>query len=119
MKTAEYYIPRAMPTYKVEPRNRPYDREAYLKPIKPTFGIPNSGFPTAPAPVRPWIPGLSTPEGIIIVASASTAVINTISNGSEAVLHAAQSAISLILVAVIGGIPTGAIWIGTRLFAHH
>lgn len=119
MKTSDYYIPQTIPTYKVDPRNQPYDRSAYMRPVKPTFDIPDSGFPTAPAPVRPWIPGLSTPEGIIIAASSSTAVLNTFSNGSEAVLHAAQGAISFLLVTIIGGIPTGAIWMTTRVFAHH
>ena len=121
MTVAEnYYIPPTLSSSRSLRDNPglPYARKAYSNSSL-RFDIPESGFPTVKAPIRPWIPGVSTPEGAMLAAGASALVINTISAGSEAFFHAAQGLASFAMVGIVGGIPTSALWLSTKLLSHH
>lgn len=115
-----YYIPKTFSSSHSLSDNSgvPYARKAYARGSL-RFDIPEAGFPTVKAPIHPWIPGVSTPEGIMLAAGASALVVNTISASSEALFHVAQGLASFAMVGIVGGIPTSAIWLSTKLLAHH
>jgi len=97
----------------------PFNAEAYLASRKPSplFDIPQSvksGFPQGKA-VQPWIPGISTPEGLILTASVSALFLDAVANGGEAAVKMIETAATAIFVLAITGIPASVAWLSTQV----
>ena len=81
----------------------------------PAVIVAEAGFPRAAAPVRPWIPGVSTPEGIILASAAMVAASETFGPAGEMVVRAVQGTAATVLASTIVSIPAAALWLGERL----
>lgn len=98
----------------------PFDPKVYLSQIprnSPLFDIPlavDKGFPQV-RNIQPWIPGVSTPEGLLLTASVSTLLLNAVANGGEATIRVIEGAASAIFVLAITGIPTSVAWLSTQV----
>lgn len=92
---------------------RPFHTSAYQTTKRMTEQAKRSitsGFPlsTRGETVRPWIPGLSTPEGILISTSLALAVSGA-GGGGEAIVKLAQHTAMGVMVAVSVGFPSAAL----------
>ena len=113
---------RTVATYKgnrVDPKDSgPFNSSAYSTSRKvPLFDIPlavDVGFPQGKA-VQLWIPGVSTPEGLLLTASASMLLLNAVANGGEAMVKAIEVVASTVFVLVITGIPVSITWLSTQV----
>lgn len=97
----------------------PFNPEVYLASRKPSplFDIPlsvKSGFPQGKA-IQPWIPGISTPEGLILTASVSALFLDAVANGGEATVKMIETATTAIFVLAITGIPASITWLSTQV----
>lgn len=98
----------------------PFDPRVYSSPVlalSPLFDIPlavEKGFPQVRT-IQPWIPGVSTPEGLLLTASVSTLLLNAVANGGEAAIRAIEGAASAVFVLAITGIPTSVAWLSTQV----
>lgn len=77
------------------------------------------GYPEANGPAKgnvlPWVPGISSPEGIIV--ASSIAVLAT--GGGEAFIKALESSAQLLVIGITIGIPSAALWIAGGTTAAH
>ncbi len=72
------------------------------------------GFPRASLPIHEWIPGISTPEGLLIGSMTAAAVFA--SSNPHLFERIIQSAATAMIVGVGTAIPAGAVWFGSTLF---
>lgn len=99
---------------------QPFDHRAYRSPFagdSRLFDIPlavDKGFPQVNR-IMPWIPGISTPEGVTLSISAPLILLNTVANGGEAAIRALEGIASAIFVSAIIGIPASITWLSTQV----
>lgn len=72
------------------------------------------GFPRANLPIHEWIPGISTPEGLLLGSMTAAAVFA--SSNPHLFERIIQSAATAMIVGVGTAIPAGAVWFGSTLF---
>lgn len=72
------------------------------------------GFPRSEAVVHEWIPGVSTPDGLVLGTMAAAMFISLIE--FQAFERAVQGVASLLVVGVTTALPAGAVWFGSSLF---
>lgn len=92
---------------------RPFDPAVY----DDTFELvqPQRGFPRAEGTIFPWVPGVSTPEGVVLVSSAALILTELNTAGGEALVRVAQATLTLVFGTVVVGIPTASLWISAQL----
>ena len=79
-----------------------------------TASLVQRGFPRASGPIREWVPGVSTPEGLIVSSAGALALLSVMEpNMFERVIQLGATAA---IVTVTTAIPAGAVWFGTHLF---
>ena len=70
------------------------------------------GFPRADAPVREWIPGVSTPEGLLLGTAAAVVLVA----GQPALFERlVMMTATGVMVTVTTAVPAGAVWFGAHL----
>lgn len=74
------------------------------------------GFPRAAQPIQEWIPGVSTPEGILLTSSAAMGL--TLLLSPDLFDRVISGAATVIFVGVSTGIPAAAVWVGANLTGH-
>jgi len=105
----------------LSPRNyRPFHQVVYGQVLpSPDTSIINyttgRGFPRQPVPIKQWVPGVSTPEGLILASAAAVAAAETLGVTGELLVKAVNGAAALLLATTVVGIPAGAVWIGEQL----
>lgn len=93
-------------------QSRPFHVSAYTSSGKTPAPASPSGFPTAsPARVQPWIPGVTSPEGVVLVTGLTAAMVG----GGETVVRAAQFVASGVAAAVTAGFPGAAAYFAAHL----
>lgn len=101
---------------------RPFHSSVYqVLPMPPLAwpAIPDAhGFPRAAPPIRPWIPGVSTPEGLILATASVMLAAEAFGPAGEQLVRALQGVATLAMTAAAAGIPAAALWIGDRLVPH-
>lgn len=104
-------------TFNVKPMG-PFHPQAYkaTRVLTPEFDTVAPGFPQATRPLKPWVPGVSTPEGLILASGTGAILIHAINSGGD-VLRTLEGIATSVFVLVITGIPAGALWISSQ-FPH-
>ena len=121
-----YHVPLTQPAFSYEPvaqrlMSRPFHPAAYprdtnnVDPREETYFL-TRGFPRNSGPVKPWIPGVSTPEGIIVTSTAVLFAADLMGPTGEAVTRALQGVAMVAMTSVVTGIPAAALWLGDSLF---
>jgi len=94
---------------------RPFHVSVYrtnnLESHKPQTRTQPPSFPEAENRVTIWIPGVSTPEGIVLLTGFATLLVG----GEDLILKMAQTVAASIVFAVAAGVPTTAIWLATNI----
>lgn len=97
------------PYRSIRPKNavraqRPFHVSAYRDSSAPPPSV-GAGFPAAePREVSPWIPGVTSPEGVVL----ATGLTAAMAGGGESIVRAAQFIASGFAVAVTAGFPGAA-----------
>jgi hypothetical protein len=105
-------------TFDVKPMG-PFHSQAYNagKVLTPEFDTIRPGFPQAKVPFKPWVPGVSTPEGMMIATGAGAMLVHALNNGGD-IIRTLEGIATSVFVLVITGIPAGALWISSQVFPH-
>lgn len=72
------------------------------------------GFPSAKATIHEWIPGVSTPEGLILGSMAAAMLISLVE--PHTFERVVTGATTFLVVGVTTALPAGAVWFGSSLF---
>lgn len=85
---------------------RPFHRSVYADG-EGVRGVAQVGFPssTRGEKIHPWVPGVSTPEGIILVTGVAAAL-----HGGDGLVRAVQSVATGLVMGATSGIPAAAMW---------
>ena len=107
------------PSIEVFAPEGPFNQVAYSSSRKTSqlFDIPlavPAGFPQSKV-VQPWIPGVSTPEGLLLTAGVSALLMNAVANGGEAAVKIIEGVASTVFVLAITGIPASVTWFSTQI----
>ena len=70
------------------------------------------GFPRAESPAREWIPGVSTPDGLMLGTAAAVVLVASQPALFERLVTMTATGV---LVTVTTAVPAGAVWFGTHL----
>lgn len=74
-----------------------------------------AGFPRAETVILPWVPGVSTPEGMVLVGSAALLMTELGGSGGEALVRFAQTSLTVMFSGIAVGIPAASLWLGATL----
>lgn len=82
-------------------------------PVLAPSVVPYRGFPRAEVPVREWIPGVSTPEGLLLGGAVAVSAFGAV---NPVMLERLASGVTTgAVVAVSAVIPAFTVWFGTHL----
>ena len=116
-------VPAITPSAGYEPigdrhSTRPFHPSVYSSstPHEARTSILPTGFPRNPGgPARPWVPGVSTPEGIIVASAAVVLAGDLLGGTGEAVVRTLQAFTVVTMTSIAAGLPTAAIVFSDRL----
>lgn len=87
----------------------PPELPARALPAPAYVGPMTRGFPRAELPVREWVPGVSTPEGLLLTSAAASAVAVA---GFPILEKAVTAFTTLAIAGITTGVPAGSVWLG-------
>lgn len=84
-----------------------------LLPYNTVVGPMTKGFPRAETTVHEWIPGISTPEGLILSGVATAAVV--VASNPQLFERVVSGASTFLVVGVTATVPAATVLFGTTL----